>query len=96
MMKSVIDKHKIKDKLALVVTDNAANMLKARQLLVQTDGYVHIVEMRWATQAWRLLSILQLCWHGGEGQVSQIQQGGLQLNGFAHGCDGQRCQHAQV
>jgi hypothetical protein len=46
MMKSVITKHKIKEKLALVVTDNASYMLKARKLLVQTEGYVHIVEMR--------------------------------------------------
>jgi hypothetical protein len=47
MFKEVIDRHGIKTKIALLVMDNAANMLKARRLVVESPGYGHILEARW-------------------------------------------------
>ena len=47
-------KHDIQAKVALLVTDNAANMLKARRLTIESVGFKHILEMRWAV----------LCLHG--------------------------------
>jgi hypothetical protein len=48
MIKDVIERHCIRKQLALLVTDNGANMLKARRLVVSSDGYLHMLEMRWA------------------------------------------------
>ena len=47
MFKDVIDRHNIRTKIALLVTDNAANMLKARRLVVDSPNYGHILEARW-------------------------------------------------
>jgi hypothetical protein len=47
MFKEVMDKHGIRTKVAQLVTDNAANMLKVRQLVVQSPNYGHILETRW-------------------------------------------------
>jgi hypothetical protein len=43
----VIAKHELREKLAMLVTDNAANMVVARRLVVDSDGFRHILEMRW-------------------------------------------------
>ena len=45
-----MDKHKLRDKLAMLVTDNAANMVLARRLVIGSDGFKHIMEMRWVLQ----------------------------------------------
>eukprot|EP00775_Hariotina_reticulata_P003312 gene3312-3588_t len=60
----VISAHGIRQKLALLVTDNAANMLKARQIVVQTDGLLHVLEMRCAMHGFNLVlgSILSHPW----------------------------------
>jgi hypothetical protein len=47
IIKEVINKHGLREKLAMLVTDNPANMVKARRLVIQTDGFKHILEMRW-------------------------------------------------
>jgi hypothetical protein len=47
----VVDKHKLRDKLAMLVTDNAANMVLARRLVIGSDGFKHILEMRWVLAA---------------------------------------------
>lgn len=46
MFKEVMDKYKIRTKVAMLVTDNAANMLKARKLVVENPAYGHILETR--------------------------------------------------
>jgi hypothetical protein len=46
MIKDVLVRHEIQAKVALLVTDNAANMLKARRLTVESVGFKHILEMR--------------------------------------------------
>jgi hypothetical protein len=45
-IKDVMVRHEIQAKVALLVTDNAANMLKARQLTILSTGFQHILEMR--------------------------------------------------
>lgn len=45
-----MEKHKLRDKLAMLVTDNAANMVLARRLVIGSDGFKHIMEMRWVRQ----------------------------------------------
>ena len=45
-IKDVLVRHEIQAKVALLVTDNAANMLKARCLTIQSVGFQHILEMR--------------------------------------------------
>jgi hypothetical protein len=47
----VVDKHELRDKLAMLVTDNAANMVLARRLVIGSDGFKHILEMRWVLAA---------------------------------------------
>lgn len=47
LIKGVVDKHKLRDHLAMLVTDNAANMVLARRLVIGSDGFKHIMEMRW-------------------------------------------------
>lgn len=47
-IKDVLVRHEIQGKVALLVTDNAANMLKARRLTIQAVGFKHILEMRLA------------------------------------------------
>jgi hypothetical protein len=42
-----VDTHKLREKLAMLVTDNAANMVLARRLVVESDGFKHILQMRW-------------------------------------------------
>lgn len=46
MIKDVLVRHEIQAKVALLVTDNASNMLKARNLTIASVGYQHILEMR--------------------------------------------------
>lgn len=45
-IKEVLVRHEIQAKVAMLVTDNAANMLKARCLTIQSVGFKHILEMR--------------------------------------------------
>ena len=47
VIKEVVDTHKLREKLAMLVTDNAANMVLARRLVVESDGFKHILQMRW-------------------------------------------------
>jgi hypothetical protein len=47
LIKEVINKHELREKLAMLVTDNAANMVLARTTVVGSDGFKHILEMRW-------------------------------------------------
>jgi hypothetical protein len=47
IIKEVVDTHKLREKLAMLVTDNAANMVLARRLVVESVGFKHILEMRW-------------------------------------------------
>jgi hypothetical protein len=51
LIKGVVDRHKLQNKLALLVTDNAANMVLARRLVIESDGFKHIMEMRWVRAA---------------------------------------------
>lgn len=47
LIKEVIDKHELRAKLALLVTDNAASMVVARTLVITSAGFQHVLEMRW-------------------------------------------------
>jgi hypothetical protein len=47
VIKEVVDTHKLREKLAMLVTDNAANMVLARRLVVESEGFKHILQMRW-------------------------------------------------
>jgi hypothetical protein len=63
MIKEVIKKHNIREKLALLVTDNGSNMLKARHLVVNCEGYLHILEMRWVSWAvWLTVHVSDIGW----------------------------------
>lgn len=61
MIKEVMERHGIKCKVAALVTDNAANMLKARQLVVESTGCGHIIEIRWG---WSLCAAAAQSVHG--------------------------------
>ena len=43
------------DKFAMVMTDNAANMKLARQLLLAREGHTHLLEMRCFMHAFGLV-----------------------------------------
>jgi hypothetical protein len=46
LIKEVINKHELREKLAMLVTDDAANIKLARTLVVDSDGFKHILQMR--------------------------------------------------
>jgi hypothetical protein len=45
VIKEVVHTHKLRQKLAMLVTENAA--LLARRLVVESDGFQHMLQMRW-------------------------------------------------
>ena len=65
-----------KDQMLALVTDNAANMRAARQLLIEMEGYGHIIEVRCA--AWRGAWWAGLVWfpfvmaHAHRGVVARV------------------------
>ena len=46
MIKEVLNNHQLQEKVAMLVTDNASNMVVARRLVIETTGFQHMLEMR--------------------------------------------------
>lgn len=46
MIKEVLGKYEMQHKVAMLVTDDAANMALARRLVVESAGYQHLLQMR--------------------------------------------------
>lgn len=50
MIKEVLDKYEMREKVAMLVTDDAANMALARRLVVGSEGHQHMLQMRCVRQ----------------------------------------------